>query len=274
MHDEPDHHERPVTPLGRSAQSMLLRRWPEFFIEFILIIAGILAALAIDGWVQDRADRKSERAYLELLRDDLIQIENELQGYVAFETKNLETGTALYRALDPEATDRQPDELQTSFASLSGRRTVQINSAAYSDLQSTGNLQVVKNQALRQSIVRYFSQTERTELVIEKNNSALVDNLFTQSLFDLGITNGLGSSAIAEVMEADGRLLDLLGDDVSMPHDAILHQPRGATSWDDLRRHVLFRTRVASIGITLGNQAIDASREMRTAIEEELRNPI
>ena len=106
---------------------MLLRRWPEFFIEFILIIAGILAALAIDGWVQDRADRNSERAYLELLRDDLIEIENELQGYVDFETNNLETGTALYLALNPDATDRQPDELQTNFAILSGRRTVQIN---------------------------------------------------------------------------------------------------------------------------------------------------
>ena len=274
MTEEPDNHERPVTPLGRSAQFALLRRWPEFFIEFILIIAGILAALAIDGWVQDREDRRTERAYLELLRDDLVDIEGELQRYVEFEKNNLKTGTTLYRTLEPDNTDRNVFELQGGFTDLAGRRTVQINSAAYTDLQSTGNLQVIRNQALRQSIVRYFTQTERTELIIEKNNSALVDNLYTRSLLEMGVTNGFGNSAITEVNESDQRLFDELGSDVSKPHDAILHQPPDAASWDNLRRYVLFRTRIASIGITLGEQAIDLSREMRAAIEAELGNPI
>jgi hypothetical protein len=272
--EDPATYEHAVTPLGRTAQSLLWRRWPEFFIEFVLIIVGILTALAIDGWVQDRKDRSAELTYLELLSGDLIEIEDQLQRYVDFESDNLATSAALFHALGPSSKDRDPDRLRADLARLSARRTLQIESVTFTDLQSTGNLQIISNRDLRRRIVRYFSQTERRELIIEKNNTAFVDNLYLPFLFEAGITNSFTAPDELSLVEAEGHLLEALGDDVSWPRDETLFEPPDAPSWVDLRRHVIFRAKVASLGVMSGRRAIEATREIRAAIEEELGNPI
>ena len=274
MSEDPATHEHPVTPLGRTARSLLWRRWPEFVIEFILIIVGILTALAIDGWVQDRKDGRTEIAYLELLRDDLVQIEGQLQDYVDFETGILEDGVALFHALDSSNSERDPLQIQAGISRLGARKTLQIVSAAFTDLQSTGNLQVIRDRGLRQQIVGYFFQAERTELIIEKNNTAFVDRLYLPFMLNMGVTNGYAAPSDLNLVDAEAQLTRALGDDVAWPYDEILEEPPEASSWDALRRQILFRAKIASIGVTAGRRAIDATREIRAAIEEELRNSI
>lgn len=122
--------------------------------------------------------------------------------------------------------------------------------------------------------MRYFSQAERTALVIEKNNTAFVDILYLPFVLKAGITNGYTASNEPGIAEAEQQLLDALGADVSWPRDEILLSPPGAPFWDKMRRQVIFRTKIASIGVTSGRRAIDATREIRAAIEEQLRNPI
>lgn len=274
MSEDPAAHEHPVTPLGRTARSLLWRRWPEFAVEFILIIVGILTALAIDGWVQDGRDRRTEAAYLELLRDDLLLIESQLQDYVDYETANVATGAALFHALDPSNSEHNLAEIRASLSRLSARKTLQIVSTAFTDLQSTGNLQIISNQDLRQRLIRYFFQSERTELVIEKNNTAFIDNLYLPFMLNAGITNAITAPHDPILVEAEKLLMNAVGEDSAMPRDEILEHPPEHPSWDDLRRQVLFRVKVATIGVTAGRRAIDATREIRAAIEEELRNSI
>ena len=69
MSEELEPQQRALTATNRLASSFLRRRWPEFAVEFILIIVGILTALTIDGMAQDRKDRETETTYLELLRE-------------------------------------------------------------------------------------------------------------------------------------------------------------------------------------------------------------
>ncbi|MCP5093173.1 MAG: hypothetical protein GY949_19850, partial [Gammaproteobacteria bacterium] len=99
MSEELEQQQRPLTATNRLGSSFLRHRWPEFTVEFILIIVGILTALTIDGLVQDRRDRETETAYLELLRDDLTLIETELGHFVEFEKSMLITGKAFLDAV-------------------------------------------------------------------------------------------------------------------------------------------------------------------------------
>lgn len=73
MSDEDD----PPTLTGRVTHSVLNRQMGRFFAELVLIVAGILIALAIDDWVSDARDRNSETLYLELLARDIDQIGRE-----------------------------------------------------------------------------------------------------------------------------------------------------------------------------------------------------
>jgi hypothetical protein len=247
---------------------------PKVFVELILIIVGILTALAIDGWAQDRRDRHAERQYLELLRDDLVLIEDQLRGYADFETANLETAVSLYAALAPGNDERDAVRIQSALAGISVRRTVQVTSAAYTDLQSTGNLQLIRNPELRQQMIRYFALTERLERVIEKNNTAFIDDIYMSSLLEIGVTIGFSPSNEPSVALADDMLREALSRGPAMPTDKILLQPPGAPSWDDLRRLVVFRARISAVGVRQGNQGVQSTQDLRTAIEAELRNPI
>lgn len=247
---------------------------PKVIVELVLIVVGILTALAIDGWAQDRRDRESERAYLELLRDDLVLIESQLRNFADFEKANLATAASRYVALAPGEVRIDPAQVQSALAGLTVRRTVQVASASYTDLQSTGNLQIIRNRELRQRIIRYFAQTERLERVIEKNNTAFVDDIYMSSLLKSGVTIGFSPSNEPSVAEADDLLREALSDGPAMPTDEVLLQPAGAVSWDDLRRLVVFRARISAVGVLQGNRGIESTLDLRAAIEEELRNPI
>lgn len=247
---------------------------PKLVVELVLIVVGILTALAIDAWAQDRQDRESERIYLELLVDDLLLIEDQLRRFADFETANLETAASVYAALAPDKPVRDAVQIQSALADISVRRTVQVMSAAYTDLQSTGSLQLIRNRELRQQIIRYFAQTERIERVIEKNNTAFVDGTYISSLLETGVTIGFSQSNEPSVARADDLLQKVLSKGPAMPVDKVLLLPPDAPGWDDLRRLVVFRARISAVGVRQGNAGAESTLELRAAIEEELRNPI
>lgn len=270
MADEIRAPRRPDSPPARVTKSLLERRWFTLFAELALIVAGILIALYIDGRVQDRKDRRTETAYLELLRDDLALIEVELAEYVEFEKSILSTGKAFLDAIsaDDSSDDHRP--LQGMLGEMSIRRTLSVVSAAYTDLTSTGNLQLIRNPELRRHLVQYFAGIERSERVVEKNSKQYVDEIFVRFLMDAGVTSYADQSVLAPITDSNAILLDTLGPDFSWPRDVVLQQSPRASSWDDFRRQVLYRMRIAASGSAVGEGMIDSTLQLRSRIEQEL----
>jgi hypothetical protein len=87
-----------VSPVRRFAAALRERRWAQVVIELALLIVGILVALAVDGWIQDRRDVRTEREYLERLQRDLDRDLAVLEEYVTFEDRQVADGIAAYRA--------------------------------------------------------------------------------------------------------------------------------------------------------------------------------
>lgn len=262
---------RPVTPPQRVTTAFVERRWVSLFAELVLIVTGILIALAIDGSVQDRKDRDSETTYLELLRDDLALIEVELARFVEFEKSMLTTGKAFLDAVSTVSPSSGDRPLHGMLGELSIRRTLRLDSAVYTDLTSTGNIQLIANQDLRRQIVRYFADTERSELIVEKNSKEYVDGIFVRFLMDSGVAFKADQSAIEPIVNANAVLLDTLGPDFSWPRDVVLQQRPNSSSWDDFRRQVLFRMRIAASGQVMGERVSESTRQLRFRIEEELK---
>ena len=269
--EELEQPQRPVTATNRLGSSFLRRRWPEFTVEFILIIVGILTALTIDGLAQDRRDRETETTYLELLRDDLTLIEAELAQFVAFEKSILSTGKTFLDAVSTSNQSSGDRPLHGMLGELSIRRTLRLDSAVYTDLTSTGNIQLIANQDLRRRVVRYFADTERSELIVEKNSKEYVDEIFVRFLMDSGVTIRPDQSALAPVSNANTIFLDVLGPDFSWPRNVVLQQPPNSPSWDDFRQQVLFRMRIAASGQVMGERLSETTRQLRSRIEEELK---
>lgn len=270
MVDEIRAPQRPVSVPQRMTASLAERRWFSFLVELILIVAGILIALYIDGWMQDRRDRDTETAYLSLLVEDLKLIEASLQEYAEFESGNIDRAAATYRAIAEQNLPADSAALRRMLSGLGQRQTLNIVSAAYTDLTSTGNLRLIRDQDLRSSIVQLFDQIERAELIIEKNNNAFVDGVFLNFLLSFGITPVAETASTALVTESDHLVVEALGEDARLPADDILSRPAGSRSWDDLRRQVYFRMRIAGVGVVLADQTLSAANALRFEIDAAL----
>jgi len=59
--------------------------WGQVILELALLIAGILVALAVDGWMDDRRYVRLERVHLERLERDVAQSLETLDEFMAFE---------------------------------------------------------------------------------------------------------------------------------------------------------------------------------------------
>ena len=57
--------------------------WHQAVAEVALIILGILGALAVDSWWDEKSEREAEVAYLESLKTDFIANSESLKSEVA-----------------------------------------------------------------------------------------------------------------------------------------------------------------------------------------------
>jgi hypothetical protein len=240
------------------------------------VIAGVLIALAVDGWINDLRDRRTETVYLELLARDIEGIRHQADLQIEFEQEKIDVGVRAYEALTiPDPRTKQA-EIGSLLAILITRRTVSLSSATYDQMVSSGHLQLIRNHELRNRIVRFFATLDRNERIIENNNRELIDRVFIPFVMRAGISalqRQETKEVTATLNRATAIVYEHLGPAVSLPEDRVLSAPADSDSWDDIRRNVLFRIRIAATGQALAESTADQVNDMATAITAELSDP-
>ena len=262
-----------LSPSARIVSSLHERRLGHFLAELILIIAGILIALAVDGWISDFHDRQSEVVYLQLLARDIEGIQQQIHLQIEFEKQEVDAAARAYSALASPDPGSRHDEIQSALALLTVRRTLSLHSATYDQMVSSGHLQLIRNHDLRNRIVRYFAAMKRVERITDNNNRELIDNVFIPFMMRAGITgvtHSAGSQVIDVLKRGDAIMSERLGAGFRFPTDRVLTAPAEAESWDDIRRNVLFRMEIASTGQALAESTLDETQAITSAIGTEL----
>jgi hypothetical protein len=164
-------------------------RYRHVLLELLLLVAGILIALAVNGWIEDRREARSERHYLERLARDLDQDLEVLKEFVEFEMRQADDAVLAYRPLcgGVAVSDREP--VSRALDHLMTRRTVRFARATYSDLLATGNLRLVSNAALRDRVVRLYEANERWTAILDRNNQVYVDQMYMSFMVDAGLVD-------------------------------------------------------------------------------------
>ena len=135
--------------------------------EIVLIVVGILLALQISEWNQDRKDRAEETGIL--LRPKAEFVLNQ---------ENLENLTALYQnvasrmevfsgMIKPEPEDYPAEQIFDLIRILQQRRSYQPISGELSSLNSTGKIALISNQALSKELNKWPSTIGRIENIYE-----------------------------------------------------------------------------------------------------------
>lgn len=257
----------PGTRIMRWRKSL---RW--FLAEFLVVVAGILAALALNSWYQGRQDAGNERDYLQRLSRDLQDTMASLQDAQAFEQKQFDDGISATHAL---ATTTKLDDAETvavQLTRLASRKTVLLKNATYLDLVNTGNLRLIHDTVLRDHITRFYQDTELAFGIINKNNTSLVDDSYRRQVLVSGLVMPrfqqegnlpILSGGHAEVTRA-------LGDGFRPPPDRLWSLPPDAPEWAQVRGNLLLRVFVASITKRQLAQSFDEARDLKAAVDAAL----
>jgi len=138
--------------------------------EFLVIVVGILIALALDSWNQERMDRALGQEYLQRLigdlRADVAQADQLLEGLHAKSAGLIflaqAAGDNLQTRSDPSGVlQALPKTLMLAFNAPSGR------TATYDDLMSTGRLSLITSIRIRDDVLEYYALVTNNENRLE-----------------------------------------------------------------------------------------------------------
>jgi hypothetical protein len=156
------------------------RDWPArvrwFAAEFLVVLSGVLVALALQAWYNARIDAADERAYLSQLDADLAATERALQdalrGDSTLVMANSRLVSALYRP-GPLSPDSARGWLHWQLGWYSDPRPLL---GTVTTLIETGDIRLIRDAELRSEIVAYASLmvTDMEELsrFVTRNTSA------------------------------------------------------------------------------------------------------
>ncbi|TFG66423.1 MAG: hypothetical protein E4H28_01980 [Gemmatimonadales bacterium] len=145
---------------------MLLRRlkldWRYGLGEFLIVVAGVMMALAADGWIHDRADRALEARYLEDLATDLASDTAEINYTISLAAQRAELGHHVLQAMAGDTV------LEPVYLATAVERVMYFTYPAYarstiSDLMSTGNLKLLGDRELKRRLSEYYQAIDRME---------------------------------------------------------------------------------------------------------------
>jgi len=122
--------------------------------EIVLVVIGILIALQINNWNENRKAKEKEVELLIELKDDLIETKNDLLTDIEKAQHILATTNTVYKAIiEGQISDSNPFKLSTSYILDTAMLFPKLS--AYAAIQSEG-ITIISNDNLRKKITDFY----------------------------------------------------------------------------------------------------------------------
>ena len=148
--------------------------------EIILVMIGILLALQVNNWNEVRKENNLEQGYycklLEDVQQDLIQVNNQIINT----KKRIEASNNLLQMLqsDYPKLDTLMNETLNALSLIT--YTIRPSNAAFEDLKSSGNLNILKDNDIKTRVIDYYSMLEGMIDVMNINADGAVNIFFNK----------------------------------------------------------------------------------------------
>ena len=141
--------------------------------EIILVVVGILIALQINNWNEDRKDRILEREYVERLIQDLLEDQRIMTiAMDRGEVKLASANKVLLALADPESVRKSPSLAIPSTAYSFARPDLQTTT--FNELMSSGNLRLIRDKQLRFEVGDHYRNVEHSFERLDERRTQLV----------------------------------------------------------------------------------------------------
>ena len=144
------------------------------FGEVVLIVVGILIAVQIGEWNQDRADTRLEYSYIEQL---ILNFESDTgRAETQTETNNLRihfVDILMQAEEDPNSVRGHAVEFLAAIAQVTSPSEEPLSSGSFDELQSTGHLKLLDPELKKKLFDYYRAESRMRQFEFERNGVAL-----------------------------------------------------------------------------------------------------
>ena len=166
---------------GRRRREYLV---PRFIGEFLVIVVGVLVALAADRWNQERSEAITAEEYLVRVGDEIRSDSLELESWFARSARARMIGDSLRAAMS--GTRRMEPRGGAHLRAAPALRLAPI--VAWEELSNTGALRYIRDADLRRTLSTYYARRVQAEQVLssieERSRYPFFDVLYPLGLMD------------------------------------------------------------------------------------------
>lgn len=148
------------------------------FGEFILIVLGILVALWIDNWNQERQELKREQFYLSGLKEEFQVSLQKLDTLIVVNRKSYVTAQDLLRLIPQSSSLEEESQVsQMLIQAFSYDIAYNPNNSLLEELMNSGRLETLSDRGLRQHLTSWESfvrsvQHQENSLRIQRDQTS------------------------------------------------------------------------------------------------------
>ena len=128
--------------------------------EILLVVIGILIALQVNNWNENRKNHSAANDALLSLRTDFQDNVAQIKERVFQVNRTTEYLNKLIKIIDRDSSTVNPDSLGNYLLRGASWWGVKITSSTYDALSGAGNLDLIQNKNLRKLLAEFYSTTK------------------------------------------------------------------------------------------------------------------
>lgn len=143
--------------IKRMARFIREHDWFAVFVEIIVVVVGLMLALQLDGWVEQRGERQKEAEYVQRLISDMEMDVAAIQRAIDIASMRLRLADLLMEvSREPAVAITRPVEFVGAVNQAAYTYTPSLTSHTFEDLRSTGNMRLLLDQDLKDALYDYY----------------------------------------------------------------------------------------------------------------------
>ena len=157
--------------LRRITEHVKAQNWFAVFLDFLIVVVGVFIGLQVSNWNDGRRTEVLEQSYLSRLADDLSDNIARFDAEVAFAIESRGQLTGFLEAIKDSATSDADLVRHTSNYLTDGIFLAKLDAidSTFNDLQSTGNLDILRDENLREALVELHASYARGASTFQVN---------------------------------------------------------------------------------------------------------
>ncbi len=147
--------------------------------EIVLVVIGILIALQINNWNQNRINTGKQQDYLLGLKNDL-EIQIRLFDFSdQFFDRIIVEGESILADFSSLGKLTEIDSINSKLTTLMYTKQYPEITTTFNELNSTGQFNLIKEKSIRSEVIRYYQRTEYDKTAIDGNiNNVIYTQIF------------------------------------------------------------------------------------------------